>query len=313
MLDVEFEPWLDKASSRSRDIGTERDKRRVTEVEHVHQPEDQRQTACHDKKHHAHRETSDGQGDPGRHAARQRQRQDRHADQKDDRRNVDVPPRSAPGSTDVSIADGVFMLVMSAHRPWPVGAWPALSPEQSSLSASDFTNSPWIQRADSPFIHTATWSPREEAKLELVDQQIVVSLPSSKKASARLWTMIGARPFVGSSINNNFFGSIMARAIATICFCPPESVPAERRQKRFNAGKQPRIESEALPVGSPARRREEEILPERSDHGNAHVLGKYRRRLSGKCRPSRRRDLVAGETDFAPTRGRQPHDRPQSG
>jgi hypothetical protein len=38
--------------------------------------------------------------------------------------------------------------------------------------------------------------------------------------------MAGARPLLGSSISSSARGSTMARATASICFCPPESLPA---------------------------------------------------------------------------------------
>ena len=38
--------------------------------------------------------------------------------------------------------------------------------------------------------------------------------------------MEGAKPLLGSSINISKRGSMMARATASICFCPPDSLPA---------------------------------------------------------------------------------------
>jgi hypothetical protein len=46
------------------------------------------------------------------------------------------------------------------------------------------------------------------------------------KASIRLLMMAGARPLLGSSISSSSRGSTMARATASICFCPPDSLPA---------------------------------------------------------------------------------------
>jgi hypothetical protein len=56
---------------------------------------------------------------------------------------------------------------------------------------------------------------------------MVVSVSfSSRKAAIRLCTMAGARPLVGSSTSSSLRGSTIARAIATICFWPPERFPA---------------------------------------------------------------------------------------
>lgn len=45
----------------------------------------------------------------------------------------------------------------------------------------------------------------------------------------------------------------MARAMASICFWPPESVPAAWFQNFFSAGKKPKIHSSRAVSGSPAR------------------------------------------------------------
>ena len=49
---------------------------------------------------------------------------------------------------------------------------------------------------------------------------------SSRSAVMRFCTMAGARPLLGSSISNRRRGSTIARAMASICFWPPESLPA---------------------------------------------------------------------------------------
>ena len=56
-------------------------------------------------------------------------------------------------------------------------------------------------------------------------------------------TMAGARPLLGSSISSSRRGSMMARATASICFCPPESLPAGCSQNLRSAGKNPKIHS----------------------------------------------------------------------
>ena len=63
--------------------------------------------------------------------------------------------------------------------------------------------------------------------------------------------MAGAMPLVGSSIRISVRGSMMARAIDSICFCPPDSTPAGCVQKRFSAGKKPKIQSSRAESGGP--------------------------------------------------------------
>ena len=47
----------------------------------------------------------------------------------------------------------------------------------------------------------------------------------------------GARPFVGSSTRSSALSFRSARAIATICCCPPESVPARCPPRSPSSGK----------------------------------------------------------------------------
>jgi hypothetical protein len=53
--------------------GAERDEQAVAEVQHVHQPEDQREPGSDDEDDHAHREARNGERRPARQAADQRQ------------------------------------------------------------------------------------------------------------------------------------------------------------------------------------------------------------------------------------------------
>ena len=50
-------------------------------------------------------------------------------------------------------------------------------------------------------------------------------------------TSTGARPIDGSSISISFGRDISARAIATICCSPPESVPASCARRSYSSGK----------------------------------------------------------------------------
>ena len=65
--------------------------------------------------------------------------------------------------------------------------------------------------------------------------------------------MLGARPLVGSSTSSSFFGSTMARAIATICFWPPDRFPAGWFQNLRRAGKKPQIQSTRAASSGPLR------------------------------------------------------------
>ena len=65
--------------------------------------------------------------------------------------------------------------------------------------------------------------------------------------------MAGARPLVGSSISSSARGSTMARAIDSICFCPPESAPARDSQNFLSAGKKPKIQARRPSSSGPSR------------------------------------------------------------
>jgi hypothetical protein len=76
---------------------------------------------------------------------------------------------------------------------------------------------------------TATWSPSAVAIATFCSTSSTVvrsSVLSCRSAATRLSTIAGARPLLGSSISSSRRGSIIARATASICFCPPESLPA---------------------------------------------------------------------------------------
>ena len=64
----------------------------------------------------------------------------------------------------------------------------------------------------------------------LLDQQDrrVASLQFARTPRSCASMIAGARPLVGSSIRISRRGSMMARAIDSICFCPPDSSPAGR-------------------------------------------------------------------------------------
>ncbi len=56
-----------------------------------------------------------------------------------------------------------------------------------------------------------------------------------------LLMIAGARPLLGSSMISSSRGSTMARDTASICFCPPESLPAGWFQNFSTAGNSEKI------------------------------------------------------------------------
>ena len=63
----------------------------------------------------------------------------------------------------------------------------------------------------------------------------------------------GARPLVGSSTSSRSLGSTMAREIASICFCPPERLPARAFQNLWMAGKRVKIHSSRFASNASSR------------------------------------------------------------
>ena len=89
--------------------------------------------------------------------------------------------------------------------------------------------------------------------------------------------MAGARPLLGSSISISARGSTMARATASICFWPPESLPAgiepELLQRREEA--EDPFEAGGVELFGAARgaRGEHHVLLHREVGEDAHALG----------------------------------------
>ena len=101
---------------------------------------------------------------------------------------------------------------------------------------------------------TATASPSERAKWKFCSTtSSVVSRLSSRNASIIAWMMAGASPFVGSSTSRSFLGSTIAREMASICFCPPERLPAKACQNFFIAGNSAKMRSRRCSSRGPAR------------------------------------------------------------
>ncbi|CAB3772912.1 hypothetical protein LMG29739_06348 [Paraburkholderia solisilvae] len=67
--------------------------------------------------------------------------------------------------------------------------------------------------------------------------------------------MIGDSPIDGSSSNSSFGLLMIARAIASICCSPPDSVPASCVARSFSRGKKPNIRSMSCLMPSLSLRR----------------------------------------------------------
>ena len=114
-------------------------------------------------------------------------------------------------------------------------------------------------------------------------------------------TISGARPNEGSSSSSSFGRSSSARAIASICCSPPDSVPACWR-RRSRSGE---IAEHALEIGAPrrlSRRRvgaEPQILLDRQFHERAAAVRHVARRRGRRCPRSPAVDAFAAEADLA--------------
>ncbi len=107
--------------------------------------------------------------------------------------------------------------------------------------------------------------------------------------------MAGARPLVGSSISSSLRGSTMARAIDSICFCPPDSTPAASDQNFSSAGNRPKIQSRRGLIEVPAARRQDEVLAYREIGEYTHVLRHIGDTGSGDVGRGASADLLAVE------------------
>src|SRR5205085_7363871 len=110
----------------------------------------------------------------------------------------------------------------------------------SSFSASSFMEP---ECTTTPLSITATVSPRRLAKLMFCStSRMVTPLAfNCAKASIMLLMIAGARPLLGSSMISSSRGSTMARDTASICFWPPDSLPAGWLQNFSMAGKRWKI------------------------------------------------------------------------
>ena len=105
---------------------------------------------------------------------------------------------------------------------------------------------------------------------------------------------------------------MMARPIASICFCPPDSEPAGDSHFIFSAGKLSSTRSRCSCVEAAAPGREQHILAHRQLAEDAHILRHVSDAEPGDVRRVQRGDRLAVENDLAESRLPQAHDGAQS-
>ncbi len=205
----------------------EGDEEAVAEVEHVHQAEHQRQAGGGDEDDHAHRQAGDRQREPGRGRADQRPGGERDHGDEGERAQIEgtLRDRLRRGGSGRGGGD-------ARHRPSSAFTGGRRAKGRAAAAAAPRrrrarpSRPRWTTR---PSSITATLSPSACATakfcstsrivvaraLELAQRRDQVLHDRRREALARLVDQAAARR-----------GSTIARAIASICFCPPESLPA---------------------------------------------------------------------------------------
>ena len=210
------------------DIGAERDEGAMAEIEHVHQAEHQRQPGGHGEDHHAHREAGDGERGEGR------DRADEGRGDRDDEQRRQAGRRSRRWRGSAAPGSSALLVRIQGQA------------EQAAVHTASAASAPirpwWTMRPPSI---TRTWSPTSWATRKFCSTSRIVTPVRliSRRQSIGAPMIAGARPLVGSSISSSRRGSTIARAIDSICFWPPDSVPARDSQNFRKAGKKPKIHS----------------------------------------------------------------------
>ena len=166
----------------------------------------------------------------------------------------------------------------------------------------------WTTR---PLSITLTSSPTSTATRKFCSTSRIVTPVAliSFRHSISAPTIAGARPLVGSSISRSSRGSTMARAIDSICFCPPESEPARDSQNFFSAGKKPKIQARRAVVERAFARAEHEVLLDGEVGEDRHRLGRV---ADAEARDVARREAIerrVPERDAALRGAPEAHDR----
>ena len=123
---VGLHPAGQRQQRRHGEIGADGDEGAVAEVEHVHQPEHEREPAGDDEDHHAHGERGDRQRDPGGRVADQRQAAERQHRHQQQRQVVGPHDRNGLGCRRCRRRSVSAMLLASPHAP-PVSPAPRSS------------------------------------------------------------------------------------------------------------------------------------------------------------------------------------------
>ena len=154
-----------------------------------------------------------------------------------------------------------------------------------------------------PLSITSTVSPSSRAAWKFCSTSRMVAPRRliSAKHSISATTIAGARPLVGSSISSSLRGSTMARAIDSICFCPPDSAPARDSQKRLQRREESENPFQPGIVERPVARRQHQVFLHRQvgEHRHAfrHIAdaepGDIRRRAVSRCAARRARSRPA--------------------
>ncbi len=141
----------------------------------------------------------------------------------------------------------------------------------------------------------------------LLDEQHGGQLRHPLEHLATSVTSSGERPFVGSSTSSTRFSFRSARPIASICCCPPESVPA--RLLAAFAQLREEVVDEVVPrLGVPLG--EPQVLVDRQRREDVAILGDVPDAAPHDLVGRHLADVVARELDRAPAVD-EPHQRAQ--
>ena len=228
----------------------------MREVDHVHQAEHQRQARGHHEDHHAHREAGDGERDPGREAADERQRGER--DQRSERVS-ERDPRCARGAS-VSFT----------------GAPPATGRAGAAAALSSAASAAIVPACTMrPESITATVSPSERAKWKFCSttQERRVGCLSSRE---RLDHVVDdrRREALGRLVDQQQLAAARRwrarwRASAS---ARRRGCPAAASRNFFIAGNRRKIHSRRCSSSAPVARGEHQVLVHRQAGEDAHVL-----------------------------------------
>ncbi len=120
--------------------------------------------------------------------------------------------------------------------------------------------------------------------------------------------MAGASPLVGSSTSSSRHGSTIARAMATICFWPPERFPAGMFQNLLQRRQETEDPLQSPGIHRRAPRAEKEVLAHRKTGKHRHALGNVGDAGTRDLRRIEGRDVVPVEAKRPAARPVHSHD-----